>query len=171
MNAKLIVEGKEFEIEILDPQLKELLRPLEKMRRTGYERTYAPDKYYYVADDTFLNEDNHDSGVDNMRYDTANYYSDKTVATNNARADRLMRQLRRFAAEHRKEKHDRKNTDTDKFKIMYDHEEYGELVVDSNQYLQALGAIYFDSSKTAQQAIGEFHDELIWYFTEYKDSL
>ena len=33
------------------------------------------------------------------------------------------------------------------------------------------GTILFDSEETAQAAIDEFHDELIWYFTEYKDSL
>lgn len=27
--------------------------------------------------------------------------------------------------------------------------------------------IYFNSKETAQKAIDEFHDELIWYFTEY----
>lgn len=171
MNAKLVVEGKEFEIEILDPQLKELLRPLETMRRTGYERMYAPDKYFYVSDDTFVSKTHHECGIDDSRYGVANYYSDETVAANNARADRLMRQLRRFAVEHRKQETNWKTTSTNKFKIMYDHEGSGGLVVDSNQYIQNFGTIYFDSNDAAQQAIETFHDELIWYFTEYKDSL
>lgn len=31
--------------------------------------------------------------------------------------------------------------------------------------------LYFNSYETAERAIEEFKDELIWYFTEYKDSL
>ena len=33
------------------------------------------------------------------------------------------------------------------------------------------GTIFFDSETAAQLAIDTFRDELIWYFTEYKDSL
>ena len=35
MKAKLVVEGKEFDIEILDPKLQELIAPKKK---TGYVR-------------------------------------------------------------------------------------------------------------------------------------
>ena len=33
------------------------------------------------------------------------------------------------------------------------------------------GVIYFDLGETANAAIDEFRDELIWYFTEYKEGL
>lgn len=170
MNAKLIVEGKEFEIEILDPQLKELLRPLEKMRRTGYERVYAPDKYYYVADDTFVSKTHHECGIDDSRYGAANYYSDETVAANNARADKLMRQLRRFVVENRKNELNWKYPMQNKFRILYDYCT-GELDISCSDRYRELFSTYFDTRQTAQQAIDKFHDELIWYFTEYKDSM
>ena len=38
-------------------------------------------------------------------------------------------------------------------------------------YAKHFGAIHFDSEETANAAMDKFHDELIWYFTEYKDSL
>lgn len=36
---------------------------------------------------------------------------------------------------------------------------------------RAFGHILFDTADTVKLAIETFHDELIWYFTEYKDSL
>ena len=44
-------------------------------------------------------------------------------------------------------------------------------MVDQNIYYRYYGIIYFDSVQIAQLAINTFHDELVWYFTEYKDSL
>ena len=115
MKAKLIVEGREFPIEIQDPELQKLLMPQKK---TGYERV-DKDQTYYIQD---LNEGivwtseycNDDSNAD---YNTANYYSDKSVAKNNARADSLMRQLRRFAVEHRKYEIDWTNGQISKYYI------------------------------------------------------
>ena len=46
MMAKLIVKGKEFDIEILDPKLQELVAPKKK---TGYERVNE-DNYYWAVD-------------------------------------------------------------------------------------------------------------------------
>lgn len=40
--------------------------------------------------------------IDEGRYDTGNYYSDKTIAENNARADRLLRQLKQWQAQNDK---------------------------------------------------------------------
>ena len=37
--------------------------------------------------------------------------------------------------------------------------------------MKLFGGIYFDTESAVSLAIETFHDELIWYFTEYKDSL
>ena len=108
--------------------------------------------------------------IDNEYYELANYYSDKTVAENYTRADKLMRQLRRFSVEHRGNGVNFNDMNTKKFCIYYDYRN-NELEPDFLFSEKAFGAIYFDSEETAQAAIDEFHDELIWYFTEYKDSL
>ena len=42
MKVKLIVEGKEFPIEIQDSELQKLLTP----QKTGYERVSAGQKYW-----------------------------------------------------------------------------------------------------------------------------
>ena len=169
MKAKLIIEDKEIEIEISEEEYKKL-QPSEE-KKTGYERVPESDVYFYA----------HPSGcvettcetcydIDDECYESANYYSDKTVAENNARADKLMRQLRRFAVEHREHGVNLNDINTEKYYICYDYAS-DELGVSSVVFSRNFGAIYFDSEETAQAAIDEFRDELIWYFTEYKDSL
>lgn len=167
MNAKLIVEGKEFDIEIYDPELQKLIAPPKK---TGYERVGLKNTYWYVyvTDvDNFMDED---CEFEKEVYEAANYYSDRTVAKNNARADKLMRQLRRFAVEHREKELDWNNGEQCKYYIYFDNDD-GEFDIDDNVVYRTYGCIYFDSPETAKLAIDTFHDELIWYFTEYKDSL
>lgn len=161
MKAKLIVEGKEFDIEILDPKLQELITPKKK---TGYECVAYNEKYYteglgYVQSYADWGKD-----IDAAHYKCANYYSDKTVAENNTRVDTLMRQLRRFAVEHRNGELD---YDCGIYTIHWD----GKRIMTIRQYSKDFGNIPFDSGNTCNLAIETFHDELIWYFTEYRDSL
>lgn len=166
MKAKLIVEGKEFPVEINDPELEKLVKP----PKTGYERVEKETHVYYVGyDGKVSNLIDNRRHIVNDAYIVGNYYSDRTVAENNARADKLMRQLRRFAVEHRENELDWKPSIC-KYRIQYNWK-LEQLEVDSNDVWQICGVIYFDSSKTANLAIETFHDELIWYFTEYKDSL
>lgn len=167
MQAKLIVEGREFPIEIHDPELQKLLTPQKK---TGYERVEEASRYYYVDANGFIEGpceacDDFDDDV----YNIANYYSSENVAQNNARADKLMRQLRRFAVEHRKQDIDW-NKGNYKYMIRYGYAEH-DFCVGSEVGGRDFGGVVFDSKETCNLAIETFHDELIWYFTEYKDSL
>ena len=168
MIAKLIVEGKEFPIEIQDPELQKLLAPQKK---TGYERVELDERFYSVRADNsifapidgrFLDHD--------ASYDTANYYSSQTVAENNARADELMRQLRRFAVEHRKNELNWSITAQNKYYIYYDRLD-NKFDIDYVLTYKNFGAIYFDTKEVAESALSTFKDELTWYFTEYNDSL
>lgn len=159
MIAKLIVEGEEFDIEILDPNIQKLIAPKKK---TGYERV----KYY---DDFFANYHNSTTSYTDKRmnfsnqcYDCADYYSDKTVAENNNRADALMRKLRRFAVEHRT-----KDDPTEKYYINYVKQVGLQIMRSDDKYIGP----WFDTLHNASVAIETFRDELTWYFTEYEDSL
>ena len=169
MKAKLIVDGKEFPIEIQDPELQKLLTPQKK---TGYERVDAGHKYWIqnIKGDVCWATESICSTGNNEFYDSANYHSDETIAKNNARADMLMRKLRRFAVEHRKKNIDWNDKERTKYNIYYDYSKH-EIMVDQNIYYRYYGIIYFDSVQIAQLAINTFHDELVWYFTEYKDAL
>lgn len=168
MKAKLIVEGREFPIEIQDPELQKLLMPQKK---TGYERVDKDQTYYVqgfnegiVWTSEYCNDDS------NADYNTANYYSDKSVAKNNARADSLMRQLRRFAVEHRKYEIDWTNGQISKYYICVKNAT-NEIVYNCAYTVQGFNTIYFDTKETVELAINTFYNELVWYFTEYKDSL
>ena len=169
MKAKLIIEDKEIEVEISEEEYKKLQSSEEK--KTGYERVTEDNVFYFVSDrgDIEIGDDSF-GFIDEEYYDVANYYSSETVAENNARADKLMRQLRRFSVEHRECGVDFNNANTRKYYVWYDYES-NELESTYTFYARVFGVIYFGSKETAQAAIDEFHDELIWYFTEYKDSL
>ncbi len=169
MKAKLIIEGKEIEVEISEEEYKKLQSPKEK--KTGYERVSNSDVYFYTLSSGYVETDCENChAIDGEYYESANYYSSRDVAENNARADKLMRQLRRFAVEHRECGVNLNDTNTKKFYICYDYEN-NELGATFTFVGRVFGIIYFDSEEAINTAIDEFHDELIWYFTEYKDSL
>ena len=166
MKATLIVEGKEFPIEINDPELQKLIAPPKK---TGYERVADSYAYYFANSFNNIIAMNHEGDDANVRYKDGNYYSSAVVAENNARADKLMRQLRRFAVENRNSESSWSSS-TGKWSIAYGYEDK-KLAVDFEAYWKYFGGIYFDTEEIARLAINTFRDELIWYFTEYKDSL
>jgi hypothetical protein len=158
--------GKELTVEIDENTLKSI----EKPRKTGYERVEKGEDYYLISSNQIGWNDEQGDTTDQGLYNNANYYSNKTIAENNFRADTLMRKLRRFAVEHREKKLDWNDDEQSKYYIEYSH--YGQLLeIDENCLYQSFGKIYFDTIETAEAAINEFKDELLWYFTEYRDSL
>jgi hypothetical protein len=165
MNAKLLIDGKEFDIEILDPKLQELLAPSKK--KTGYEEN-LDGTYYYDNGMGAIDCESHECNADDDCYKAANYYYDKSVAENNVRADKLMRQLRRFAVEHRDEEFDWFCDSW--YEIYYDYSNRSIRAGAAAQD-QGFGTIKFDTYDNAELAMESFRDELLWYFTEYKDSL
>ena len=169
MKAKLIVDGKEFPIEIQDPELQKLLT---SQKKTGYERVGAGQTYWLqdVNGKVCWDTESVCFTGDNKDYNSANYYSDETIAKNNARANKLMRQLRRFAVEHRKYEIDWTNEQVCKYYICVKHGT-NEVVYNCAYGVQGFNTIYFDTEEAVELAIKTFYDELVWYFTEYKDSL
>lgn len=169
MKAKIVVEGKEFPIEILDPELEKLIKPQKK--KTGYERVEDGQSFWLDDSGTITpyRDVRVDGEVQNI-YDSANYYSNFEVANNNARADKLMRQLRRFAVEHREKDLNWMDDHQDKHTISFDYEN-NILSTDCWCSNSEFGTMYFDTKATAELAIETFKDELLWYFTEYEDSL
>ena len=108
MQVELKVNDKSVQAEISEEQLKKMglfeqlkeLGLVEDKPKTGYERVEKGSTYFYnySSDDTDNDIDKKDM-VDQEYYNNANYYSDKMIAENNARADRLLRQLRRWQAQ------------------------------------------------------------------------
>lgn len=168
INATLIIDGEKLktQIEIDEADLK----AMQNEEKTGYERVGDLKKYYWIGDNGLVC-DSYDKDFmdDSFRYDVGNYYSSKDIAENNARADQLMRQLRRFAVENREEKIEWNDERERKYYLYFNYLDQ-KICIDFKSVWRSFG-IYFDSYETAERAIEEFKDELTWYFTEYKDSL
>lgn len=161
---------KDIEVDITEEELAKLAEPPKPSKLTGYERGDEDDLYFYDTCDGDVGRSTENMvEYDNAYYNVANYYWSRELAENNARADKLMRQLRRFAVEHREHKIDWEDTDQSKWSISFNHNRNKLYIYELCSSI--FGVTYFDSKEAAQAAIDTFHDELIWYFTEYKDSL
>lgn len=142
---------------------------LENNSKTGYEHLTSKDGYYAVSKTNNIDRELNNSDAYNAHlYNIANYYSEYIIAKNNARADKLLCQLRRFAAIHNETKITRSNVRLNGAWTI----KYGEAGVCAKFVVSTyFGDVYFDSEITAQNAINAYYDELIWYFNEYEDRL
>lgn len=161
MKIELTVNGKRVIAHVDEGQLKAAMKKPKK--KTGYEHRNSG--YYYV----YINGEvkyagGPIAGVGEDEFKCGNMYTDKSVAENNARADELMRDLRRFSAEHGGCPSCKTNKYT-LYEIGYG-ENSGEPIA-KPVYCNYIGAILFLTKETAEEAIKEFYDELMWYFTEY----
>lgn len=172
MQVELKVNDKSVRVEMTEEQLKEL-GLIEDKPKTGYERVDEDESYF--VDDT-INDGHEVLGgrtlVNNLYYINGNYYNDKSIVENNAHADRLLRQLRRWQAQNDKviSVSDWKNNQIDKYCIAYS---YGDekLYANNFYYTRLPNVIYFTTQEKAEDAIEQFADELLWYFTEYVQRL
>lgn len=169
MKVELKANGKTVQVEMTEEQAK-ILGLVEERSRTGYERVDEDDSYF--VDDT-INDGHEVIGgggtlVNDLYYNNGNYYNDKTIAENNARADRLLRCLRQWQAQNDKaiSISDWKNNNILKYYIDYDCFNDQPFVTYAIRY-RCPNTIYFTSGEKAEEAIEVFKDELIWYFTEY----
>lgn len=171
MKGKLTINGNEYEVEIDNA----ILDTIVKKPKTGYER--VNDTYFFAnpindrMDDIGSDYDMH-LFKDNALYENADYYSDANVAKANARADTIMRRLRRFAAEHGGiPNFDHWNNGSiTKYAIGYDYTTDNLCYVGRICHRDSV-SVYFLSHSAAKQAIELFHDDLLWYFTEYQPML
>ena len=169
MKVELKANGKTVQVEMTEEQAK-ILGLVEERSRTGYERVEVEETYYLVEVDDEITNMKHNGQLDRDCYDVGNYYSNKTIAENNARADRLLRHLRQWQAQNDEpiSVEDWNNESKKKWFIIYSSEEmYAEYY-----YIMRLpNTIYFATKEKAEEAIEVFKDELLWYFTEYVQRL
>ena len=171
MQVTISANGKNIKAEISEEQAK-ILGLVEDKPKTGYESLGNGETYYLVDVDDEITTMKYDSRLDRDCYDVGNYYSDKVIAENNARADRLLRQLRQWQALNDKpiSQSDWEDNGKNKWCILYS---YGaeKLYVDYFHYIRLHNVIYFTTKEKAEEAIEVFKDELLWYFTEYVQRL
>lgn len=164
MKVTLTHGEKSVELDLTAEQLASLGLK-EEPKRTGYEKTST---HCTVTGNGYVRKDDY---FDQTAYDVANHYADKNLALANARADALMRKLRRYAAEHggicNKEDWERFE---DKFYIYFNYS-LDHLEICRIKKSRDFANIYFRDEQACRDAVEEFRDELTWYFTEYQAML
>lgn len=179
MNEKqkvtIVINGKEYEVEMWHNEVEKVIAAAEHKPFTGYEKMEEGD-YYYVSQCDDIGDNPNDSYYADIHYDNANYYSDRAVAANNLRADFLMRQIRRFAAMNGgivAPMHMMKFEKEYKREVYYfiscTRDDEKVVCCELNNYnWPRFGLIVFYDKEACEKCIKTFHDELLWYFTEYE---
>lgn len=172
MQITINANGKTIQAEISEEQLKEL-GLVEDKPKTGYERVDEDESYF--VDDT-INDGHEVLGgrtlVNNLYYINGNYYNDKSIVENNARADRLLRRLRQWQAANDKviSISDWKNDEINKYFIAYNYRS-SLFEIGRCSRRREPNIIYFTTKDKVSKAVKNFRDELEWYFTEYQQRL
>ena len=130
----------------------------------GYGFKTENDIYYFVdgAGDVYPLKYEKDKVSIEAMSEAANLYTNEMLAKDDARADKLMRQLRQLAVNNRKRI---EPWDSHRYVILWD--KYDSCLKIMSTTTKIYGAIYFDIKDVAETALKKFNDELIWYFTEY----
>ena len=182
MKVELKMNDKSVQAEISEGQLKELglveqlkkLGLLEDKPKTGYERVKKGEMYYVIDTEynSMLKITEFNDKEDEQCYNTGNYYNYKIIAENNARADRLLRQLRQWQAANDKSISEKDWNDESKKKWFVAYSYGAEKLYADYYYIMRLpNTIHFATKEKAEEAIEVFKDELLWYFTEYVQRL
>jgi len=165
-----------FDTEVSEEELAEILEEEEKSKKkTGYETVGKGDNYFFITSymKAIIGYAYHwNDRDDEAREACANHFNEETLAINIARAERLRYQLRRFAALNGgiPSVEDWISRLDWKYLIAYDYNEQ-KMYVNSISKFKNFGQIYFKSEEACKKAIEIFKDELMWYFTEFKEML
>lgn len=166
MEITITINGKPVQATVDDAVIREAMSEKASEKMTGYERHEHGLYYYQTTDGYVIRDDDIDSPVDLKRYQAGNYYSSEKVAKANARADSLMRNLRRFAAEHSGCGKPALNIspicNAPDWTITFFQGEISAI-----KCRPTAGTICFKTQADVHAAIVAFRDELTWYFTEY----
>lgn len=166
MKIKAIVDGVEKIVELPKESVEAIRNG--KIAVTGYEKGEKDD--YWWRNTGFGDIDGGRVGAYGTdfverQYATGNYYTSRNVALNNNRADKLMWKLRRFAVLNG----GIPKFGNPRFEIFYS-KSTGINVSGCSLACTPFSPCFADEA-TAHEAIEQFKDELMWYFTEYEPQL
>lgn len=163
MKITMTINGHQVEAEVDE---KAICEAMGEKKKTGYESADFYETYFSQEVDGTVVERVYKRGevIHERIALTGNHYTDKNVAENNARADALMRKLRRFAAEHGGCTSGKRGGSGESAHIILGRD--GKPIATDVVRNQA-GAVDFCSKEAAKEAIDVFYDDLLWYFTVY----
>ena len=161
MKITVEYEGQPIVVDIPDETLKQIADRQKK--KTGWEKPSDTDPFYLIDEECrvksygFLN-----GGRSSERcYHVGNCFTSLKFAETIARYQSLDLRIRRRIAEICEPV-----KDDDAYVIRYNVDSLESTCMSCNY-----GGWRFDTEKHAKQIIEEFKDELIWYFTEFKDRM
>lgn len=153
--ATLTLNGKTYEVQLTDEQVTEIEKP---KKVTGFERAEKGESYFGIdATGTIYSRNMYFEDL----YNNANYYTDESLAEWCNRNDTLIRQMRRWAAEHNDEPIDWEDRCSDTCFISYNYE-HKEVDITHCYATARAGVVYFCMREIAEEAIKEFGDEIKW---------
>lgn len=157
--AKLIIDGKEYDISLTNEQMSEVTR---FKRKTGFERM-TDGKCFWIVDSFGKLTEYVEAleGYEIKEYNIANYYSDRSLADWCNRFDTLNRRMRRWAAEYNSKPIDWQDTEQDKWYVGY-NTVTNKLDINCTYKFCVVGIVYFDSYGIAVDACNEFGNEIKW---------
>lgn len=108
---------------------------------------------------------------DVKQYNTGNVYSNIKIALMNKKADTLFQKIRHWQALNDKSIDKVEwEQESDKFYFYYNYTK-NQIEILSDCHYKTFGTIYFSSYEIAYKAMLEFHNDLMWYYTKYKQRL
>lgn len=161
IKTQLKINGEMKDVEIENGYIT-IIKPEKK--RTGWERVKCGEKQSFINCYKIFDSREECGSEDNKLYECANYFSDRKLAENINRMQKLQRKMFRWQAEN-----DIPIISIDKYKwcILYNSEVNPNIHV--NIKISNEGFLpYFSSKEKAKECIEVFKDDLIWLFTEFK---
>lgn len=142
----------------------------EPEKKTGWEKPAIGQAYWHIDNIGVVTSSTWDNDpIDHARFDSGNCFTSEELAANVSVYKSLDSRIRRRIAEIC-EPVDWNNTDQTKYCILGYHHPNKMFELGVEQYSQYhYGLWACDSGTHAKQIIEEFKDELVWYFTEFKD--
>ena len=177
MKSRLTISGDELSLstELTLEQLQKVIEALDldtsSENMTGWEKPNDNEQFYYVTHfgriEKMKADESNEDDINHL-YDNVNCYKSAVLARNIQRGEKLVRELRRFAVEKRKEPLD--FSENGGYTIIYNYQTKC-LEIGASGSWRGVGDVIFDTEDTALAAKTQFFEELIWYFTERKDRI
>lgn len=165
MKAKLILNNKEYEVELKEEQVKEIEKP--KYKRWRAEKG---EKYCFLSDlGEILSVIDFRDKMDNFRYASGNYGETKKSLEEKKKKLLYLQQYKDFIGEDLPTGDDFKNEDVEKYYAYYDCTE-DAIITAANCVLKIQGIIYSKDEEKIENFIKEIgEDNFKKYILEVED--
>lgn len=154
MKSKLILNNKEYEVEITEEQVKEIKKPKGKRWRAEKRKTY----FNIYLDGTACIYTELGDATDKFLYSIGNYFRTKEEAEEYRKKLLYRQQYKDFIGEDLVTKDDWKDDNILKYCASYDHDD-NTVFIRCNTYIKSQGTIFSKSKEKIQEFIKKIGEE------------